>query len=124
MKPIESLSEQELGEAVATEVAGWYYSDAEYTTRDHVKYRAGNWRQRGTDNCGGLPPYSTSVDACLPLIEKSREGWGFDYDRDAKSYMVTICSSYEDAAFGEGQTLAIAICRALLAATRAKKGTP
>jgi hypothetical protein len=104
-----------VNEAVAV-MEGWEYIDHEYTRSDMTKYRAGMWRQKGTKNSGVFPPYATSCDAVMPLLEK----WGHpDWGRDAEYSKGTRWDGWRITlgnVCAEATTFPLAACIALLRA--------
>lgn len=62
---------------------------------------------------GGLR-FATSADAVIPFLERQQEGYGVDFDTEARCYFVTLCSSDIDAVIGISHSFARAACIALL----------
>ena len=91
-------------------------------------------RHRDNNDTGSVPPYATSADAVLPLLDawrreaksKYREGhiyWqaGTFDEQNSRDYWVELCGMIGGIVAGQGPTLPEAACRALLAAAEGSK---
>lgn len=110
MKPLNELTDAELSECFAVEVAGW--------TKPN-----GMWTHPNGTPMGFIPPFSTSADAVLPWLEKhlcvsvtwAANGWHVVIHTETGSgddYDMPVLGQADDAA------LSRAACIALIEAKR------
>ncbi len=119
MNPLDSLTDAQLSEAVAVEVRGWRKCRAPTQSKSDPGERGwcGNGASYGQTR---IPPYATSADAVLPLLEK------YDivchYVPSNGLWHLRICD-ISPMIFSEAPALPRAACLALLLAARAKETT-
>ncbi len=114
MKTIPSnITDDELSALVAEQVAGW--KPIPLVSRRSLR-SMWVWRDANGEEAteGSVPPYATSIDAVLPLLETNPKGWGCARKVSNRDYKVAI---YGPEVFrATASTLARAICLSLLAA--------
>ncbi len=114
---LDSLTDAQLSEAVAVEVAGF--------TRTIVFGNEVRWHYQNGDPCHEAFDYATSADAVLPLLEKWR-GYAMDIRIFSDGWGVSIRPKNSPTAAWVAKrapTFPRAACLALLLAARAKGET-
>lgn len=115
---LDQLTDAQLSETFAVEVAGWQLSDGDHPLYGPFKYRVPD------DGVGyELPKFATSADAVLPFLEKRDTLLDFAVNKIEPRWAWVISVYHaEGQADGEADTFPRAACLALIRAARAEKG--
>ena len=107
---LESLSDAQLSEIVAVEVAGWTKGDVRYGFMPWIEPGKNAYQSGGRMSC---PSYATDVNAVLPLMDQC-SCWDAGFSQDTGYYVSTPFHS------AEAKTIARAACLALVRAKRSQ----
>lgn len=136
--PLSALSDEQLSEAFALEVAGWTKPQPYLRIRTHDRISIVKAKCPTTGRVQRVPSYATSADAVLPYLEKHTEETGraggepevfkiFSPASPEEHWYIERWWLHHDGAVEEGhgvhdRTFPRAACCALIMAARARKG--
>ena len=121
MNALDQLTDRELSEVFAVEVAGWEIAHFNHPTYGRIGYKV---QEELQDDVGWeFPGFATSADAVLPFLERMCFFTaGREPHLDGKPWYVAVAATEEEGQLNSGlaPTFARAACIALIKAKRAE----